>query len=99
MVSRGHGREGEIANHALDPVIPGPLDPGSTHILSGAEIPRIDNPFRSTICAARASTRRAFMIGAGSLSTWCLWYQRWVSDAVSCKYDAMRCGSSASAAP
>lgn len=39
------------------------------YIRSGALIPSIESPFFNTTCAARASTRRAFMISAGSLST------------------------------
>ena len=41
----------------------------SRHMRSGAVMPSSASPLRSTSCDARASTRRARMIGSGSLST------------------------------
>src|SRR6185437_3921330 len=56
-----------------------------SYMRSGAAIPSSDSPLRNTICAARASTSRAFWIESGSLSTCALWYHRWTRPAVSCR--------------
>ena len=85
--------------HVREAVIAGIEDGEGHHIRSGAVIPSSASPLRNTSCDARAKHESRAHDWLGLVQHVRLVIPEVNLRAVSCRYVATRCGSSASAAP